>query len=351
MKKMLVGLILLFPLGLGAQPGKAAGKLAPAAFAVENIKVKLPAAVMEGHGAELLQTHIGRQLSLAVYRHLAAQNNRRLIGSLKRFLNQRNTFLKHKAKILANRKIKVHSGTIPYADYLPKDLQMLYVGEWHGVPRIAGEVESLLAQLPAIYPGRRIYLATEFLPVPWKITDWKQRLITQPDELEKISAYNTPVFAAALKAGIPVLGLSDQNSIYAFLWKELDRFPTEQMYWDFAISFEGVRQRNLRWAEILRQVRQADPQALIVVYAGNGHVSYYWDFNLDSMLGGKSFVLSLLRPDYPKIDNPFADYFQVPPDSRSLFEASPEAKLVTGWKKDSPLNKLTGADMAVFLHW
>ena len=51
---MLVGLILLFPLGLGAQPGKAAGKLVPAAFAVENIKVKLPAAVMEGHGAELL---------------------------------------------------------------------------------------------------------------------------------------------------------------------------------------------------------------------------------------------------------------------------------------------------------
>ena len=78
--------------------------------------------------------------------------------------------------------------------------------------------------------------------------------------------------------------------------RETSSYPTPEMYEEFATSFEGMRFRNRAWSKYLRALRAAEPDALIVVYAGFGHVGYSEDFYLSSLLGGRSFVVLFTTP-------------------------------------------------------
>ena len=358
MKNFILFLILLCPVVVLAQPGKAAKRLLPAAlkprpaemtaFTAGNMKINLSYSMLKNHGADLIRTHLDRKLEPAVYKHLAAQNDRRMLLSLQRLAKNREIFFKNKNKIAASRQVHAAKGKISYASYLPKDLKTLYIGEWHNIPGVEEEVESLLRQLPNIYPGRRIYLATEFLPS----NDWnasvKQKLITTPGQLVLLSRYRTNVFCTALEAGMTLVPLEDLNRMLGILWSEMNSFPTETIGQKFSISFEGVHLRNQIWMDTLRELRRMDPEALIVVYAGFGHVSYHADSNLPHWLGGSSFVMSFVQPKHLVYDNPFARYLPMPANVLAKFNASPDVKLVESWKTRA-YKKILGADLTVIL--
>lgn len=344
-------LMLLIPPVAAAQGGKTVKTLMAAGwkpgdsvskeFILENMKVKLPSFVMHKHGADVVRRYVERQIPLAMYRQAALRNNRRLLGSLQRFLKEREVFLKNKEQILANRQWHLFESKLPYANYLPKDLQVLYVGECHYDLEVAREMESLLAQLPQIYPGRRIYLATEFLPFG--------SVISSPAELEKVVYYNPQVFQTALKNGIFLLGLENDPELISILQKEIKQTPNWDMYYAFSTSFEGVRVRNGHWSRMLQALQQEDPTALIVVYAGFSHVVYNEVDSVSSMLGGRAFVISMINADFILMENSYAGYFPMPLDLVTQFNELSHAKLVASWKKKFPFKKLFGSDLTVIL--
>ena len=330
------------------------GGLKLPAFQLGNMYLKIPPSVMRAHGLDLQISHLESQLDPTIYSRISAKNDAQILKSLQRFLREYEDFRAHAPQIAAHIDSRVFTEEIPYGSYLPTDLQTLYLGEVHHIPGLAAEVESLIRQLPKIYPNRRIYLATEFLPAYERIPLSMDRTVTRPEEiadlLQGVSRMSTPVLYAALESGIPVIGLEAEWAILKQIMHDTGLYPTEQMYEDYATSFEGMRFRNRIWAQSLRALRQADPDALIVVYAGFGHVGYHRDFTLASKLGGRSFVVLFTVPEYLPLNNPLFRYMRESKTIEQQFNASIEAKLVENWKKNTRLKKIMGSDMTIILH-
>ena len=365
MKKLLVCLLLLF--GGASQAvlyaqGKAASTLIKtglrggsrnAAVTVGNVTLKLPPAVMKQHVEDINNLHVIFELNPAVYKRIAAANNAYIVKSIQHFMRDFTRFNDNTLQIASNIQSQVFTEGIPYRQYLPKDLDMLFIGEVHEIPGLAREVQALIRSLSGRYPGRRIYLATEFLPAdesgPFSI----KMAVTKPWKISRLLRYarrmSTPVLYEALRMGIPVVGLEEERALFKKVWQETKQFPSQESFEDYAVSFVGMDFRNKSWAKRLRALRQADPDALIVVYAGYGHVAYHRQSNLPGKLREKSFVISYTVPEFLPLNNPLFRYFR---ESRGIcqqFHASPKAKLVASWKKDTPLKKIMGADMAVIL--
>lgn len=370
MKKIvcfLLLVVLVFPQSAFAQSAKALRPLLPAlsksgvqaaggkclSFELGNMYMYLPPAVMSAHGADLWNTHISAQLDPALYGAVSKKNNAYIFKSLQRFTQNYEKFHAHSASIVGRIQSCVYTGDIPYAAYLPKDLKTLYLGEVHGIVPLAEEVTRLIQALPKLYPGRKIYLATEFLPAYEQLPLGADRTVTRPEEIAQLlpdtRRVSVRVLYAAVKAGIPVIGLERENELQNFIVRTTRQKPTDQMYEDFSCSFEGVRLRNKMWAQYLRALRQQEPDALIVVYAGFGHVGYNQDFNLPSMLGGDSFVVLFTVPEYLTLNNPLFIYFREEAAVRAQFHSSPRARLVESWVKPSPYKKILGSDMTVIL--
>ena len=325
-----------------------------AAFDLGNVRLQIPRAVMAAHGQDLMISHIGLQLDPVVYTNLSNKNNAHILHSLQRFIKDYNFFQTHKDQIATCFESRVFEKNIPYASYLPKEVNTLYIGEVHQVPGLAGEVAKLIRSLPKIYPNRRIYLATEFLPAAERVPFAEGSLVLDKQTINQIlmNEYfpTTEVLYAAVATGIAVLGLEPEQAIWQKLHQKTHQQPTEKMYEDFAVSFEGMRWRNHRWAQYLRALRAADPEALIVVYAGFGHVGYHRDFNLPSIILDKSFVILFTTPIYLPLNNPFFRYMREEGVIGAAFRNTKQAKLVKSWRGSTPYNKIIGADMAVILH-
>lgn len=323
-------------------------------FELGNMRLKLPPAVMKAHGADLMLSHLSLQLDPNVYPSYGPKNDARILRSIQRFIDDYGTFHIKAPEIAANIASRVIKGRVPYHAYLPQNAQNLYLGEVHNVPGLAAEIENLVRALPEAYPGRKIYLATEFLPAFENIPFSVENAVTDPREiaqlLEGTPRASTRVLNAALEAGIPVIGLEPETAILQEIVRETSSYPTPEMYEEFATSFEGMRFRNRAWSKYLRALRAAEPDALIVVYAGFGHVGYSEDFNLSSLLGGRSFVVLFTTPEFLPLNNPLFRYLRETPDIRGQFRSSPDAKLVEKWKKDTGLKKIMGTDMTVILH-
>lgn len=323
-------------------------------FELGNMRLKLPPAVMKAHGADLMLSHLSLQLDPNLYPAYGPKNDARILRSIQRFIDDYGTFHVKAPEIAANIASRVIKGRVPYRAYLPENAKNLYLGEVHNVPGLAEEVENLVRALPAAYPGRKIYLATEFLPAFENIPFSIENVVTDPREiaqlLEGTPRPSTRVLNAALEAGIPVIGLEPEVAILQELVRETSSYPTPEMYEEFATSVEGVRFRNQAWSKYLRALRAADPDALIVVYGGYGHFAYSRDSNLPSLLGGDSFVVLFTAPEFLPLNNPLFRYLRETPAVREQFRSSPGAKLVENWKKDTRLKKIMGTDMTVILH-
>lgn len=323
-------------------------------FVVGNAQVKLPAPMMRVHGEDLMiSTVLAHLNNSGVSFRSSAKNDALILRNLQKFTFDYKRFHANGLRIEKKIVSRVFPKDIPYENYLPKDLQTLYVGEIHGEPEIPGEVAKLVFSLKNIYPNRHIYLATEFVPAQEKEPFSLQEALTTPEAIRNaLNGVQRPavrVLNAAVRAGIPVVGLEEEQAIFREVLKETRTIPTLQMYEDYAVSLVGMRFRNRAWAKRLRALRAADPDALIVVYAGAGHLSYNWDFNLPSLVGEKSFVLLYTVPSYLSMNNPLFRYFRESEENIAEFHSFPHAKLVESWKKDTSFKKMMGSDMMVIV--
>lgn len=253
---------------------------------------------------------------------------------------------------------------VPYSELLPEDAEVLYIGEVHGVPRVQQEIVTLVKSLREAYPGRKIYLAAEGVPAAFDLDFSTDDLIhTREALLERLRkaadladveitemAASSSVVMAAVEAGIPVLGLESEGALCRLATPKGREMPTEEEYEQVATSLAGMEFRNRGFAEGIKVLRKADPDALVVVYGGIDHLAYHQLFSVPALVGGKSFVVQVTVPAALAESNPLFRYFKEPEDIRSAFKASPDAKLTEYWKEPSSFNQLLGNDLTVIVH-
>lgn len=167
----------------------------------------------------------------------------------------------------------------------------LLLGETHEMeaipPKIIEIIQTISRQNAASSSPREIFLFTEFLEegVVW--------------EGEETFDY-MPVWQAADKEGISVIGLEpefveevpDAQLRFDIPYQEQDE--VENDIWS---SVEGVRLRNERWVQTIKQYRAEHPDALFIVYAGLSHVEYTKPYSLGKVFAGPETLVTLMYPE------------------------------------------------------
>ncbi len=176
------------------------------------------------------------------------------------------------------------------AKQIPTQTSLLFIGEVHGYMEIRQAAALLLTQLRQLYPTREILLFTEFLPMGQHLPkEFNPHALSLPRY--------APVWETALRNRIEVIGLepsfilNDFCSAVAINQKGKTRFIPQ---WGL---LEGVRLRNEYWKNLLQQYRLQHPDALFVVYSGNGHNLYNYPFSLSTALTGEHTFVTALYPD------------------------------------------------------
>ena len=322
---------------------------------VGNYKFKFPSAVDKMCFSETVEIcFAGGRLDPRSYPDLSAKNDARMFEALQRFTRSAVKFEENYADILSRINASVEE-KVDYKKLLPKDVGIIYLGEFHYQPRIHEEISSLLRQLPSIYPGRRIYLATEFLHVN-QAQSVEMNLIFTPAELRRWQEKFGPggeesILLTALKNKMGLLGLEDRYALTAASTPKGAPYPTNEQCGDFATSFEGMRWRNKMFAQKLRELRTLDPDALVVFYGGIAHVSYSEIYSLPSLLREKSFVIQFAVPPVLPYINPLFSYMRHEPELRDAFRASENAKLVERWRKPTQeYRRILGSDLSIIVH-
>lgn len=294
------------------------------------------------------------RLDPAVYPVQSSRDDARVLKALQRFADDAAMLDTNLPHILSQIQEEVFIGKIPYQNYLPQDIDVLYIGEVHDTPRVQKEIASLIKQLPAIYPGRKIYLAAEVIPtlVEWTV---EENLIFTLDELAEHIDIAAPVksirpLTAALDVQIPLYGLEDELSLAMASMTSKNKWPTQEQVYAYATSLEGMDFRNKLFARKIRALQFFDPKALIVVYGGIDHMAYHNPSALPSQIKGKSFVVQITVPGALGVSNPL--FAGLAPDEplRHKFQSSPAAKLVESWKVPNNYNQLLGNDLTVIVH-
>ena len=184
---------------------------------------------------------------------------------------------------------------VAWDNYLPSsldDITYFYVGEIHQNKVVQRELLPLLRTLRRRNPTRKIYLATEYVPdtlldLPFEsrislsiATNWEDLKSMQPESYQEKSRFLKDV----VEDGFPVVGLDPAIRIKDMLKKEMRGVADEEkalgLMGQFLASRVGVTERNKKWVEHLRDLHAQDPDALIVVHGGGGHLNW---FNPDSI--------------------------------------------------------------------
>lgn len=332
--------------------------------AVERSLLKsVPRSVLNKYGRELWALAEGNRLPARLYPEFSRHNDLLLEKALRQFVEQEKAFSANAPEIVGNIQSAVYR-RVPYAQFLPKDVDVLYIGEIHQELRVQTEIKNLILSLRDIYSDRKIYLAAESVSaVADKDFSTEDLLFSRKDlsarlrETEELLGLeyleNLPSFdvvRAALDENIPVLGLEDEGVLLWCASPEGCPYPTAKQYERFAVSLSGMQLRNQVFAEKITALRQTDPSALVVVYGGIDHFAYHQPDALSTLVGGKSFVIQVTVPNALPASNPLFKNIRESADIRRRFNASPDAKLVENWGKPSPFNQILGNDLTIIVH-
>ncbi|MBR4682845.1 MAG: hypothetical protein IKP06_06055 [Elusimicrobiaceae bacterium] len=323
-------------------------------LALGNYKVGFLSPQPKHYASYLPECFLGSSLDYSAYPRLAQRNDARALQALQDFAKHAVRFETNLSHISTRIQNHVFTKKVPYANFLPQDIDVLYIGETHEEMRVQKEIVSLVSQLPSIYPGRTIYLAAEIIPT---LEEWtaEENIILTLDELADRLDVTAPVktiqvLKAALNAQIPLYGLEDDVALILASTPRKQKLPTMKQLGDFAVSWEGIALRNRLFARKIRALQIYDPGALIVVYGGMFHMAYHNQSSLPSLLKGKSFVVQVTIPHALPAANPLFSNMLVDEATRQQFNASPSAKLVESWKDPGSYNKLLGNDLTVIVH-
>ena len=179
------------------------------------------------------------------------------------------------------------------------DITTLGIGEVHDFSAIEKRVSQLLTQLRQTQPQREIILFTEFLPQNFlwegEIPDWSK-------EPFWVAGFNSQglldLWNHAQQLNIPVVGLEPMITFSTTKYFKSYFSTGSPAFWGMHVpvyaSLVGTQYRNGEFARTLKQYRQQYPDALFVIYAGQGHVGYNSPFSFTAQLPEeKTFVLYL----------------------------------------------------------
>ncbi len=150
-----------------------------------------------------------------------------------------------------------------YASLFTADLDILLVGEEHRNSIPSREVNVMLRDLSSS-PQGLTHIASEFLLASEQplLDQFAQGEISYEELYEKcVLSQRTFVATIAKRYGVKVIGL--------------DVPRTQTNYYVWAISPEGMEIRNRAWVKRLVSLRQHNPQARIVLHAGQFHTQTY----------------------------------------------------------------------------
>ena len=169
---------------------------------------------------------------------------------------------------------QVVQGRINYLPMLPPSSRLIVLGEYHDTAWVLAEVESVLRQIQQAYPGRTVYYASEFIYAHPQKEFYALRQADMEQRFGVVPAYEALAKRLA-KEGVRLIGL--ENSVIRLSKAEQSRpeqvLARKQWLWN-AISPLGMKERNQYWVRRIRAVYRHDPNALVVVHAGNAHACY-----------------------------------------------------------------------------
>lgn len=190
------------------------------------------------------------------------------------------------------------------AEQLPEDISYLLLGECHYLPDMPKHVADLISYIHRVLqPEREIIVLTEFLQegvkwgTPGPVTTWEIYV----DLFKQLHAMDIPVIGmeSSLKfndSSSEIVGEKPETATVSFIAnisKETDSKELDTSR-QVGSSLEGIRFRNERFLEMIKQVRQEHPNALLIIYTGLGHVEYSEPYSLgDALAGPTTRVVSL----------------------------------------------------------
>lgn len=324
---------------------------------------RLPEPVLRKYGSLLYNSHLADRISARAYPRLARYNDLLAARSLERFTVLEEVFQTHQLALAANIQSAV-TETVPYARLLPKEVDVLYIGEVHQEARVQEEIAGLVKSLRAVYPNRTVYLAAESVPCAFGKDFTVEDLIRSREKLQERLAEeaellgldemevlaSAQVVEAALEQKIAVLGLENEEELLEFTKTEEGEYPTEEQYQQVVTSFAGMEFRNKGFARLINGLRAYDPKALVVFYGGIDHAAYHGISSLPEMVGGRSFVVQVTVPGALAQTHPIFKNFREGEEIRAQFHESPSAKLVEWWKEPADFNRVLGNDLTIIVH-
>ncbi|MBR4591715.1 MAG: hypothetical protein IKO35_00715 [Elusimicrobiaceae bacterium] len=163
--------------------------------------------------------------------------------------------------------------------------QYLIIGEEMSNPKTGDSLESvedaaidLVEQINLkLGKHREIFVFSGFLPVGFFQIPGQGIIPEFEDEhMAELCAANE----------IPIIGL--------------ERFNTEGTFWQ---TIEGLRLRNQKWLETIRNYRDFYPDALFIIHAPQHHVSYDEPYSLGKLLSKENVLVTEIGSDVSRLAN------------------------------------------------
>ena len=187
--------------------------------------------------------------------------------------------------------VHLYTGVLPELTRKLSQEKLIMLGEVHNSYEIQRLVKQLIVKLKFQNPGRRVVLFTEFVEVPPMQKTGQQNYWSsyyrrfsekdiQPVLPHPLFSYAGHTLNSIIKQGIEVYPLEDRQ-LFDLVYDEQDyRFESET-------SLLANAYRNKTWARIMEtkmaEIRQTDPDALFIVYAGQGSYMPGRDFLADAV--------------------------------------------------------------------
>ncbi len=214
------------------------------------------------------------------------------------------------------------------AHQIPADTQYLLLGEVHK-SSLRPSIQQFMKELRTRFADRPIIFLAEFLQEG------------HSSELDFPEIYHDgrfvsyqPIFDEAKANGISVFGLEPQvvhKYWFFFVAKDNSVHPL----W---ASWFGVKLRNELWLKTIEKYRSENPNALIVIHGGSGHLAYTEPFSIGSELKKRAptFMASLTL-GYPRAgEKSWTEYSAFDYVTKGIFDQrivqfAPEDAEITGF--------------------
>ena len=239
----------------------------------------------------------------------ASRHNKLLLPALKNFVHKMQWMAAYPNQGHdALQKISSKDAIAALAARLQQE-KLVMLGEFHYLTEVQEAMAELVLTLKRQNPQRRVVVFTEFMDLPetpLSISETTRTYfrplagasVPQVDAKQiKEKGYAKKSFLKLLKNQVEVYPLEDVTQ-FKLLWVE----SNGQLG-----ALLSMIQRNRTWARILEnkmaEIRRTDPDALFIVYAGQGHTSWLMPYSLPKFFANEHPAVVEFALDGPQTFN------------------------------------------------